>query len=123
MVSIGSPGTSRIRKNATSVMPMKVGMMRLTRVRMKRSMVRDYPKTKRGGALSRPLPRLLVDVDPVEIMPAEGRELEIDDFPAHRLQLHGMRDGEPGRLFLEDDLRLFVELAALGLVVDRLGLD
>src|SRR5829696_10420018 len=37
MVSIGSPGTSRIRKNAKSVIPMKVGMTRLTRVRMKRS--------------------------------------------------------------------------------------
>src|SRR5665647_919689 len=39
-VSIGSPGTRRIRKKASSVMPMKVGMIRLKRVNRKRSMAR-----------------------------------------------------------------------------------
>src|SRR4051812_33831656 len=47
MVSIGSPGTSRMRKNASSVIPMKVGMMRESRVRMKRSMA-----TLRGPVLN-----------------------------------------------------------------------
>src|SRR3954454_20963269 len=114
IVSIGSPGTRRIRKNATSVIPMKVGMSRLTRVRMKRSMARTWlrrkircdkthPKKKKGRSFSGPpLAALLVDVDPVKVVPAKGRELEIDDFLAHRLQLHGMRDGEPGRLLLEN---------------------
>ena len=37
-VSMGSPGTRRIRKNANSVMPKKVGMIRLKRVNKKRSM-------------------------------------------------------------------------------------
>ena len=44
----------------------------------------------------------LLDVDAVEGVAAERRELEVDDFLAHRLQLHGVRDGEPGRLLLED---------------------
>ena len=42
MVSIGSPGTRRIRKKASSVIPMKVGMTRLSRVKMKRSMVLPF---------------------------------------------------------------------------------
>src|SRR5438105_6443774 len=40
-VSIGSPGTSRIRKNASSVILMKVGTISDRRVRMKRSMKRQ----------------------------------------------------------------------------------
>jgi hypothetical protein len=45
IVSIGSPGTSRIRKNASSVIPMNVGMTSVSRVRRKRSM----PKPARTG--------------------------------------------------------------------------
>src|SRR5690242_13293977 len=37
IVSMGSPGTSRTRKKASSVIPMKVGMMRARRVRRKRN--------------------------------------------------------------------------------------
>src|SRR5215210_6428496 len=47
MVSIGSPGTSRIRKNAKSVIPTKVGTTRLTRVRTKRSI---EERLRRGPA-------------------------------------------------------------------------
>ncbi len=61
----------------------------------------------------------LLDIDPVEGVPAERAELEVDHFLAHRLQLNRMRDGEPGRLFLEDHLRLFVERGAFGLIARR----
>src|SRR5688572_336098 len=50
MVSIGSPGTRRMRKNATSVIPMKVGTIRLTRVRMKRSMSRIHSSSWPGSS-------------------------------------------------------------------------
>ena len=43
IVSIGSPGTSRIRKNASSVIPMNVGMTRLRRVSRKRN-IANGPK-------------------------------------------------------------------------------
>src|SRR4030095_4714284 len=41
---------------------------------------------------------LIVDIHPVERVPPERAELEVDDFLAHRLQLHRMRDREPGCL-------------------------
>src|SRR5215213_7865876 len=47
------------------------------------------------------LERSLLDVDAVEVVAAERRQLEVDDLLAHRLQLHRVRDGEPGRLLLE----------------------
>ena len=47
---------------------------------------------------------------------AERRELVVDHFLAHRLQLHGVRHREPRGLFLEYDLRLHVEIRALLLV-------
>src|SRR3954462_14800810 len=53
---------------------------------------------------------LALDVHAVEGVAPEGRELEVDDFLADRLQLHRMRDGEPGTLLLEDHLSLLVEL-------------
>src|SRR5437667_75410 len=56
-------------------------------------------------------------------MPAERAELEADDLLAHWLELHRMRDGEPRRLLLEDDLRLAIEVGALLDVGRVLGLD
>ena len=50
------------------------------------------------------------------------RLLEVDDFLAHRLELHRVRDGEPGRLLLEYHLRLLVEFGAFCGVGDGLGL-
>src|SRR5437899_11378219 len=66
---------------------------------------------------------LLREIDAVERVAAERRELEVDHFPAHRLQLHRVRDREPRRLLLEDHLRLHVEIGALLLVGQRLRLD
>src|SRR6266436_9946902 len=56
-------------------------------------------------------------------MLAKRAQLEVDDLLAHRLELHRMRDGEPRRLLLEDDLRLAVEVGALLDVGRVLGLD
>src|SRR3954452_16311868 len=117
MVSIGSPGTSRIRKNAMSVIPRNVGTIRLTRVRKKRNIGTNGQASERPPAAA-----LLLQIHPVEGVPAEGRELEVDDLLAHRLQLHRVRDGEPGGLLLEHDLGLPVELGAGVLVADHLRL-
>src|SRR5437016_9969636 len=127
IVSIGSPGMRRLSTNTSSVIPMKVGTTRLRRVKMNRSMILSSTpawRRKKAERLS-PLRRyqgLLLEVDAVEGVPAERRELEVDYLLADRLQLHRMRDGEPGRLFLEDDLRLLIELGALGLVGEGLRL-
>ncbi len=42
--------------------------------------------------------KLFFDVDAVERVPAKRRQLEVDHFLAHRLQLDGVRDREPRRL-------------------------
>src|SRR5438477_3415230 len=116
IVSIGSPGTSRIRKNASSVIPRKVGITMPIRVSAKRTM---------GGRGRRsPLPeiRSLLDINAVESVPPKRAQLEVDHLLAHRRQLHRMGDGEPGGLFLEDGLCLAVELGAFGLPAHRLCL-
>src|SRR5258708_2794043 len=118
--SIGSPGMSRTRRKVSSVIPKKVGMIRLTRVTRNRSIGNV------GGAappLHRTFGQDLLQVDAVDLMPAERAELEADDLLANRLELHRMRDGEPRCLFLEDDLRLAVEVGALLDVGGVLGLD
>src|SRR3546814_2164236 len=51
---------------------------------------------------------LLLDVHAVEDVTAEGIDLEVLHFLAHRLEHHRMCDGGPGRLLLEDDLSLLV---------------
>src|SRR5450830_1542370 len=48
-VSMGSPGTMRIRKNASSVIPKKVGMIRLSRVKIKRSIIAGHQKRHERG--------------------------------------------------------------------------
>src|SRR5215469_4635528 len=108
MASIGSPGTRRIRKKATSVIPMKVGITWLMRTSAKRTIA-----TPAGSRLY---------VDTVEGVPRERARLEVDHFLAHWHQLHRMGDGKPGGLLLEDDLRLAVERGALRLVGYGLGL-
>src|SRR3954468_1284226 len=116
IVSIGSPGMRRMSTNTRRVIPMKVGITRLRRVRMNRSMMslrpeRDPSRRRRSGACRSAWPHaLLFDVDAVECVAAERRELEINHLLADRLQLHRMRDGEPGRLLLEHHLRLLIEL-------------
>src|SRR4051812_28985133 len=87
IVSIGSPGTRRIRKNATRVIPRKVGITKAARVTRKRSIA-----------------AALLEADPVEGVAAERRDLEALHLLAHGLQLHRVRDGEPGRLLLEHHL-------------------
>src|SRR6266702_4201949 len=126
-VSIGSPGMRRTSRKVSSVIPMKVGMMRLTRVAKKRSMSRHgverhcaAPPTFSPTALGC---QQLFYIDAVEFMLAERAQLEADDFLAHRLELYRMRDGEPWCLFLEDDLRLAIERVALLDVGLMLGLD
>src|ERR1700704_6428743 len=116
MVSIGSPGTRRMRKKASRVIPTKVGIAMPIRVSAKRTM------SDRGAGPTAPATGSLLDVDAVECVPRKRAQLEIDHFLAHRHQLHRMGDREPRRLFLEDDLRLAVKLCALGLVAHGLGL-
>src|SRR5215469_12716089 len=109
-VSIGSPGTRRIKMKASSVMPRNVGTTRLTRARTKRIIMddeADFLPTKTSS----------LQIDSVERVTAEWTELEIHHFLAHRLQLHRMSDSEPGRLLFEDYLSLFVQLGAACFVV------
>src|SRR5262245_48594022 len=126
IVSIGSPGIRRISTNTSSVIPMKVGTTRLSRVKTNRSMPSAHRNgRKKGGGAARPLRpqhRLILDVDAVEGVASERRQLEVDHSLVDRLELHRMRNGEPRRLFLEDHLSLRVQLGALGLVADGLGL-
>src|SRR5690349_19332527 len=101
--STGSPGASRISAKVSNVTPRKVGMTRLARVRMNRSM----PKARKGEARALPpahCPSVspLLQIHAVEGVAAERAELEVHDFLAHRLVLHRMRDRVPRRLFLED---------------------
>src|SRR5215469_9039838 len=108
-VSIGSPGTRRIKMNASSVMPRNVGTTRLTRVRTKRIMGGE------ADSLAAKNPSL--QIDSVERVTAEWAELEVHHFLAHRLELHRMSDGEPGRLLFEDDLGSFVQFGSLCLII------
>src|SRR5215470_16443563 len=110
IVSMGSPGMMRMRKNASRVSPMKVGITKLSRVSAKRYIgkvqgvgwaKRSVPTGGRGlvgtARKSAPLPTLQVDsnpprpatsrldVDPVEGVPAKRAELEVHHFLAHRL--------------------------------------
>src|ERR1043165_8424397 len=104
MVSIGSPGMRRTSTNTSSVIPMKVGTTRLTRVRMNRSMspsskrhdhaviARSEATKQSSGFQTAGLLRfarndipLLLHIDAVEDVAAERRELEVDDALAHRL--------------------------------------
>src|ERR671918_2316578 len=64
-----------------------------------------------------------LEVDAVEVMATEWIDLEAHHLVAHRLEYHRVGDRDPGRLFLEDDLRLLVQPGALGLVGGALGLD
>src|SRR3546814_1666527 len=113
----GSPGSSRIKAKATRVMPKKVGMSWASRVTTKRNM-EQVPGPDHGRKELAPLPPvtrsrpsgLLLDVHAVEDVTAEGIDLEVLHFLAHRLEHHRMCDGGPGRLLLEDDLSLLVEL-------------
>ena len=50
-VSIGSPGTRRIRKKANRVIPKNVGMIRLKRVKIKRNMAASVLVEKLASAL------------------------------------------------------------------------
>ena len=65
---------------------------------------------------------LLFYIDPIKRVPSERALFEINHFGTHWGELHGMRDGEPGRLLFKDGLRFFVKLGALGLIGDRDGL-
>src|SRR6516164_286837 len=99
-VSIGSPGTRRIKMNASSVMPRNVGTTRLSRVKTKRIIDGE------GGFLASKTSSL--QIDSIERVATEWAELEVRHFLAHRLQLNRVSDGEPGRLLFEDDLSAFV---------------
>src|SRR3546814_19410931 len=95
---------------------------------MKRNM-EQVPGPDHGRKKLAPLPPvtrsrpsgLLLDVHAVEDVTAEGIDLEVLHFLAHRLEHHRMCDGGPGRLLLEDDLSLLVELRPLVFVADENG--
>ena len=65
----------------------------------------------------------LFHVDTIEGVAPEGGELEIDHFLAHRLELNGVCNREPGSLLLEGDLCPLVKFCALCGVRHGLGLD
>src|SRR5262245_30116166 len=95
-VSIGSPGTSRISTKARKVIPMKVGITRLNLVKTNLS-IGDPPPEPSASPLDRD-GAFLLQVDAIERVAAERAQLEVHDLLAHRLDLHGMGDREPGRL-------------------------
>src|SRR5437879_9919234 len=103
IVSIGSPGTSRMRKKASIVIPTKVGITMPIRVSAKRTM-------SARGVFTAPATGSLLDIDAVKRVPREWAQLEVDHLLAYRDQLHRVGDREPRRLLLEDDLCLPVEL-------------
>src|SRR3546814_9119293 len=109
-------------------MPKKVGMSWASRVTTKRNM-EQVPGPDHGRKELAPLPPvtrsrpsgLLLDVHAVEDVTAEGIDLEVLHFLAHRLEHHRMCDGGPGRLLLDDDLSLLVEIRPLVVVADALS--
>src|SRR3546814_8850638 len=73
--------------------------------------ISDWSSDVCSSDLTRSRPSgLLLDVHAVEDVTAEGIDLEVLHFLAHRLEHHRMCDGGPGRLLLEEDLSLLVEL-------------
>ena len=54
-------------------------------------------------------------------MASKGAEFEVNHFFADRFELHGVGDGEPGRLLLKDHLGLLIELGAFGHAGDHFG--
>src|ERR1700739_2463761 len=75
-----------------------------------------------AAALAFP-PYSLLDVDAVERMPAERAQPEVDHLLADRRQLNRMCDREPGRLFLDDDMRLASDFGPLPLIAYCLCLE
>ena len=63
------------------------------------------------------------DIDAVEVMMRRRVHLVAFDFLTHRLEADRVGYGDPGRFFLDDDLRLLVELGAVGLLGCLRGLD
>src|SRR2546430_1978543 len=63
------------------------------------------------------------DIGAVEIVMRRRVHLIALDFPAHRLEANRVSHRDPRRFFLDDDLRLLVELGAVGLLRSLRGLD
>ncbi len=55
---------------------------------------------------------LFLDIYAVERMATKRAEFKVDDFLVHRFELYCVGNGEPGCLFLENDLRPLVALRA-----------
>src|SRR3954464_10634551 len=107
--STGSPGTSRISAKVSRVTPMKVGMIRLNRVRKKRNMGQLLCCGKAGefrcwAVAQHRFVKTLVDIHAVEDVPAERIDLVVLHFFPDRLIDDRVSHRDPGRLFLEDDL-------------------
>src|SRR4051812_30465350 len=103
--STGSPGTSRISAKVSRVTPMKVGMIRLNRVRKKRNMVSFFVAEKPGNqVLGRgPWPntvssKSLVDVHTVEDVTAKRIDLVVLHFFPDRLIDDRVSHRDPRRL-------------------------
>ena len=64
---------------------------------------------------------LFLAIHAVERMATKRAEFEVDDFLAHRFELHCVGNGEPGCLLLEDGLRLLVKLGAFWNTGDDFG--
>src|SRR5258708_18363704 len=126
--SMGSPGTRWINMKLRRVIPKKVGITKLMRVRTNLSMLKGGRERRRARKTpARRLPRcrppLLLQIDAVELMAPERAQAIVDHLVAHRHIDDRMRHREPRRLFLEDLLRLLIELGALGDAVGALGRD
>src|SRR5678816_3123588 len=105
---------SLISANASSVTPKNVGTISASRRAMKRSMARHPPTVSPADALV--ARGLLGQFGVVEVVMRGGVHLVALDLLAQRIEADRVRDGDPRRFFLEDQLRLFVQLRAVGLL-------
>src|SRR6185503_10471862 len=118
--SIGSPGTRRIIMNVTNISATKVGTVSANRRKRKRIMAFGYSEAGRfGRPASGPL---FGNVDAVELVASQGADLVARHLLAHRLEHGRVRDRHDRRLFLGNDLHLLIELGAVGLLRQLLGL-
>src|SRR5262245_23639917 len=120
LTSMGSPGTRRISMKVMNIKATKVGSVIAARLRMKPSMA-CHPalqaiRLSAGGETDDATMGLFYNIDAEELMATERRDLVAFHLLAYRLEHRRMGDGEPGSLFLEDLLHIFVDRGTLLLV-------
>src|SRR5439155_20221566 len=143
--STGSPGIRWISANAIRVTPMNVGTISATRRSRNANIAVCHPErppviprtrsraegpcfysrsrqpiNSRSlaslGVTKRSRRRRLRQIDLVEVVMRRRIHLVTLHVLAQRIEADRVRNGDPRRLFLEDDLRLLIELRAIGLL-------